>query len=131
MVNPEHRSCRLYILSWCIRVVEHYIVGIYKVHRQEPGLSLLGKLLALTPEPTSSHRRDDIVMEITTLGFAYNIAYPHVVRKAVRLHLFGQQFSGVVQAVFRCKFLRQMPFSLVGRVIPLPTELVADSVNLG
>jgi hypothetical protein len=73
-----------------VGVVEHHIVRVDEIDREEPWLAVGRQRAALAAQPARAHRRGDAVVQVAALRVGDDVADAEVVREAVRLHLLGE-----------------------------------------
>jgi len=109
-----------------VGVVEHHVVRIDQVHREEPRPVRGGELARLAAQPAAGHRGRDAVVQVAALRVGDDVTDAEVVREAVLLHLGGEDLGGTAELVDRLEFLVQVPLALVGGVVAGPAQQVAD-----
>jgi hypothetical protein len=114
-----------------VGVVEHYVVRIDEIHRQEPRFLRGGQFTALAAQPAARHRGGDTVVPVAALRVRNDVADPDVVREPVGLHFLREDLRGAAELIDGLEFLGQVPLALVGRVIARFAQHVADRANVG
>ena len=103
--------------AWRIGVVEHHVVRIHQVDREEPRLAFRRQFAPLAAQPASGHGGDDAVVQVAALGVGDDVADAEVVGEAVGLHLLGEDLGRAAELVDRLELLGQVPLALVGGVV--------------